>query len=67
MKCILKEYLEQHDKSVYWLIKEANLSHKAGYDLVNGITKGIQFDTLEKICKALNCLPNDILKIDSPV
>ena len=61
MRCTLKEYLEQRDKSVYWLIKEAQISHKAGYDLVNGNTKGIQFNTLARICKALNCTPNDIL------
>ncbi|MFS0553273.1 helix-turn-helix domain-containing protein [Brevibacillus sp. 179-C9.3 HS] len=46
---------------MYWLIREAKLSHKATYDLVNNQTKGIQFDTLSKICKALDCTPNDVL------
>lgn len=29
--------------------------------LGRGDSKGIQFDTLDKICKELNCTPNDIL------
>jgi len=64
MQCNIKQELEKQGKSVYWLIKETGISHKAGYDLVNGRTKGIQFDTLERICKILNCTPNDILKIN---
>uniref|UniRef100_UPI00403F511D helix-turn-helix domain-containing protein n=1 Tax=Paenibacillus sp. FSL R5-0519 TaxID=2921648 RepID=UPI00403F511D len=55
--------LEQKEKSVYWLIREANISHKAAYDLDNNQTKGIQFDTLYRICKALECTPNDIFKL----
>ena len=30
--------------------------------LKNGKAKGIRFDTLEKICKALECQPGDILE-----
>ncbi len=63
MECILKELLNKKGKSVYWLIREAKISHKAAYDLVNNQTKGIKFDTLEKICLALKCKPNDVLRI----
>lgn len=30
--------------------------------LKSGKVKGIRFDTLEKICEALNCQPGDILE-----
>ena len=30
--------------------------------LKNGKAKGIRFDTLEKICEALECQPGDILE-----
>lgn len=30
--------------------------------LKNGRAKGIKFETLAKICKALNCTPGDILE-----
>jgi putative transcriptional regulator len=36
--------------------------------LKNGKVKGIRFNTLESICKALNCQPGDILEFsDEPV
>lgn len=41
-------------------ITPANLSI-----LKTGKAKGIRFDTLEAICKALNCQPGDILEFVS--
>lgn len=44
------------------------LSEKVGITIVNmsvlknGRAKGIKFQTLEKICKALDCQPGDILE-----
>ena len=38
-------------------ITQANLSI-----LKTGKAKGIRFDTLEAICKALNCQPGDIIE-----
>jgi putative transcriptional regulator len=63
MKFVLKEYLKQHEKSVYWLRQQTGLSHRGIYDLVNNQTKGIRYDTLEKICKALDCTPNDLFEL----
>jgi len=62
MRVILKEYLDRIDKTPYWLYKQTGLTKKTVYDLINNKTDGIKFDTLSKICKALNCTPNDILK-----
>ena len=45
------------------------LSEKVGLTIVNlsilktGKAKGVRFDTLEAICKALDCKPGDILDI----
>ena len=63
MNLILKEYLDKHSISVYWLEKETNISHKAIYDMVNNKTKSISFKNLGKVCKALNCTPNDIFEL----
>jgi putative transcriptional regulator len=44
------------------------LSKRVGLTTVNlsilktGKAKGVRFDTLEAICKALNCQPGDILE-----
>jgi putative transcriptional regulator len=46
------------------------LSEKLGISLTNlsllktGKVKGIRFNTLEAICKTLDCKPGDILDID---
>ncbi len=46
------------------------LSEKVGVTIVNlsilktGKAKGVRFDTLEAICKALDCKPGDIIDID---
>jgi len=47
------------------------LSQKVGLTTVNlsilktGKAKGVRFDTLEAICKTLNCQPGDILEYNS--
>lgn len=40
-------------------ITEANLSK-----LRSGKVKGVRFDTLAKICEALDCTPGDILDVE---
>ncbi|APU98156.1 helix-turn-helix transcriptional regulator [Sphingobacterium siyangense] len=46
------------------------LSEKVGLSLVNlsilktGKAKGVRFETLEAICKVLDCKPGDILDIE---
>ncbi|MBE8720833.1 helix-turn-helix domain-containing protein [Sphingobacterium pedocola] len=46
------------------------LSDKVGLTIVNlsilktGKAKGVRFDTLEAICRVLDCKPGDILDID---
>lgn len=62
MKLKLKELLEQQNKSAYWLKHETNISHATIYKMVNNETTMISFDNLEKICKALNCTPNDVFE-----
>ena len=63
MKLIIKEYLQSKNLSVYWLEKQTQISHKTLYDMVNNKTTAIKFDNLEKVCKALNCTPNDIFEL----
>lgn len=41
-------------------ITEANLSL-----LRTGKVKGVRFETLEALCKALNCQPGDLLEYES--
>lgn len=60
----VKEILKEKKKTKYWLIKEMGCSYQAMSDVMNNNTKGMKFDTLEKLCEVLECTPNDILKIE---
>lgn len=46
------------------------LSEKVGLTIVNlsilktGKAKGVRFDTLEAICKVLDCKPGDIIDVE---
>ncbi len=48
--------MKSRELAQYIGITEPNLSL-----LKSGKVKGIRFDTLEKICEALNCQPGDLL------
>jgi putative transcriptional regulator len=57
----IEPLLKKQGKTFYWLAKETGLNHASIWKFRHGLTKGIQFDVLEKICEALECLPGDIL------
>jgi putative transcriptional regulator len=60
----LDEILGDRGRSAYWLSKQTDISEVSLYKLRRGKTGGIQFDTLERICKALECTPGDLLVIE---
>lgn len=57
------ELLEDQGRSFYWLAKETSISHTTLWRLKKGKAVGINFDTLEKLCRGLNCQPGDVLKL----
>ena len=66
MRLKVKEILEKQDKTAYWLSKQTGISANNIGKICNGETTNIRFDTMEKICKALNCTPNDLVEFDDP-
>jgi putative transcriptional regulator len=59
----LDKLLAQEKRSFYWLSKETGVSHTTLWRLKKGKAAGINFETLEKICRALRCQPGDILSL----
>ena len=58
----IDKILKEQNKTPYWLgISQNNIGK-----ICNGETSTIRFDTLEKICKTLNCSINDIFFSDNP-
>ena len=66
IKLRVNEILEEQGKTPYWLGKQTGISPNNIGKICNGETATIRFDTLEKICKALNCSINDIFTTDDP-
>ena len=60
-KISVDKILESKGKSRYWLSKEAEITYPTMKKLADGNTTSINFDVLYKICKVLDCTPNDIL------
>jgi len=57
----LDKVLAKEKRTFYWLAKETGVSHTTLWRLKKGKAVGINFETLEKICRALKCDPGDVL------
>ena len=55
------EYMEEHGIRQYYLLKNG-IDTKTIYNLKRN--RNITILTLEKLCKAMNCTPNDIIKFN---
>ena len=61
----LDKLLAKEKRSFYWLAKVTGVSHTTLWRLKKGKAVGINFDTLEKICRALRCQPGDVLLLSN--
>ncbi len=57
----LAEVLERRGQTFYWLVQEAKVPYSTLRRLDRGVVASIRFDTLAKICEALNCQPGELL------
>lgn len=58
----VNQLLEQKGHTAYWLSKQTGISPNNIGKICNGETSTIRFDTIEKICLALNCSINDLFE-----
>ena len=59
------ELLAERRQTFYWLAKETGISHSTLWRLKKGRAVGINFSTLEGICRMLTCQPGDVLRLVS--
>jgi len=57
----IDELLKTRLRSFYWLAKQTGISHTTLWRLKKAKALGINFDTLDKLCKVLECQPGDML------
>ena len=62
----VNKILENKGLTPYWLGKQTGISQNNILKICNGETSTIRFDTIEKICKALECSINDLFESDDP-
>ncbi len=59
----IDELLKEQQRTFYWLAKETGVSHTTLWRLKKDKAQGITFNTLERVCKALQCQPGDVLTL----
>ena len=60
LKINVEHLLKEKGKTKYWLWKQTDLTYTNFDNLIKNRTKSIRYTNLEKLCKALECTPNDI-------
>ena len=58
----INELLKKKGKSRYWLVQKMNSDYQTINAMADNETTGIKFNTIDKLCKILECTPNDLFK-----
>lgn len=56
----VKDILAKKNESKYWLVQQMESDFQSVTDMMNNKTISIRFETIEKLCRILECTPNDI-------
>jgi len=59
----IKELLEERGCTKYWLNKVTDIDYKNLSRLMEDTTSSIHFETMEKLCTALECTPDELFEI----
>lgn len=66
MKINVKDKMIEKKLNKNQFAKMVQIGYPAACAIYDGKTTRISFDTLEAICRVLECTPNDILVFDDP-
>ena len=64
MRLNIKDLVDAKGLNKHQFAQLIQVGYTAACNLYNGKTERIYFDTLERICKVLECTPNDIIVSD---
>ena len=62
----VNEKKKKKNLTPYWLGKQTGISQNNILTIYNGETSTIRFDTIEKICKSLECSIDELFVSDDP-
>lgn len=60
----LDKILEVREKTKYWLSKETGIDNNTLGKIYNNEAKQIKKETIDKICKALDCKVQDLIEYE---
>ena len=67
VKLNVKKLLKEKNKTKYWLFNMlnnvGNISYTNFNNLVENKTGSIKYSNIDKLCKILDCTPNDLFEI----
>jgi len=55
--------LQEKGKTRYWLVKELQTDYNSVNKMCNNSVVSLHLETIEKLCTALDCTPNDLFTI----
>lgn len=62
VKLNVLELLKKQRKTKYWLFNQLDMSYTNFNNIVENKTQSIKYENIDKLCKILNCKPNDLFK-----
>jgi len=60
----IQEILDSKGKTRYWLVKHMESNYETVNRICDNQSAGLQLETIEKLCKILECTPNDLFHIE---
>lgn len=63
IKLNVMKILEKKNKTRYWLVKELQTDYNSVNKMCNNEVVSLHLETIEKLCRALDCTPNDLFAI----
>lgn len=63
LKLNVMALLNKKGENKHWLYKQMGMSYTNFNKMINNETQAIQFKTLEKLCRILECSPNELMRI----
>lgn len=64
MRNNIDKLLKEKNRTRYWLAKEIGVSYPTMSALANNKTDKTKFETMERLCKTLNCTLNDLFELE---
>ena len=64
IKLNVQELLDKKNQTRYWLVKSMDSNYETINRLCDNHSVALQLETIEKLCRVLECTPNDLFSIE---